>query len=412
MKNKIEIMAPVGSYESLMAAINAGADSVYFGIGHLNMRSRSSKNFDLEDLKKITKIAKKNNVKTYLTLNTIVYDDEINYLKKIVDSAKKNNVDAIIACDMSVINYCREVGMRVHMSTQTNISNIEAVRFYSKFADVIVLARELTLKQISNIVSLIKKENIKGPSGELIKIEIFIHGALCVSISGKCYMSLAQYNYSANRGACLQTCRRAYKVIDEETNEELKIDNKYVMSPKDLCIIRFIDKIIESGVSVFKIEGRGRSPDYVYQVVKSYKEAIELYNQGKLSSKKISYLEENLKKVFNRGFWHGGYYLGNKLGEWSGTYGSKATKEKAFIGIVKHYYSKRKIAEIIIQKEEINISDEILITGTTTGVIESKIKSIMIDGKKIKSVNKGNIVTIPIEKKVRKNDKVYVLKNK
>lgn len=409
---KVEIMAPVGSYESLIAAIKAGADSVYFGIGHLNMRSRSSKNFDLKDLKKITKIARENNIKTYLTLNTIVYDGEIDYLKKVVDSAKKEKVDAIIACDMAVINYCRKVGMRVHMSTQTNISNIEAVKFYSQFADVIVLARELNLEQIKKIVEKIDKENIKGPSGEKIKIEIFVHGALCVSIAGKCYMSLAQYNYSANRGACLQPCRRQYSVKDKETGDELEIDNDYIMSPKDLCIIRFIDQIIKAGVSVFKIEGRGRSPDYVYEVVKVYKEAVELYYEKKLSSEKIKEFEKRLSEVFNRGFWHGGHYLGNKLGEWAGTYGSKATKEKLFIGLINRYYPKLKVAEILMQKEELKINDEILITGTTTGVVKTKIASIRLEDKEVKFVKKGNAITIPLNEKVRKNDKVYLIRDK
>jgi putative protease len=413
MTNKIEIMAPVGSYESLASAIKAGANSVYFGIEQLNMRSRSANNFTIEDLKKIVSIAKKAGVKTYLTVNTIIYNDDIKLMKQILDAAKKTGITAIIACDIAVINYANEINLEVHMSTQTNISNIEAVKFYSKYADVVVLARELTLDQIKNICDEIKKQKITGPSGKLVEIEIFVHGALCVSISGKCYMSLALYNSSANRGACYQTCRRKYRVMDDETGDELVVDNKYIMSPKDLCTIQYIDKLIESGVSVFKIEGRGRSPDYVYAVVKAYKEAVEAVENKTFTENKIKKWEQELATVFNRGFWKGGYYLGNKLGEWAGTYGSKATKEKHFVGLVKHYYPKAKIAEIEMQKESLTTSNEIIITGNTTGVIKGKVESIYINEKPAKTcTKKDKDVTIQVKEKVRKGDKIYVVINR
>tara|TARA_Y100000310_G_C20687571_1_gene820069 strand:+ start:91 stop:1350 length:1260 start_codon:yes stop_codon:yes gene_type:complete len=413
MTNKVEIMAPVGSYESLASAIKAGANSVYFGIEQLNMRSRSAANFTIKDLKKIADIATKADVKTYLTVNTIIYNNDIKLMKQILDSAKSSGISAVIACDVAVINYANEINLEVHMSTQTNISNIEAVKFYSKYADVIVLARELTLEQIKHICDEIKKQKILGPSGKLVEIEIFVHGALCVSISGKCYMSLHQYNSSANRGACYQACRRKYRVMDDETGDELVVDNQYIMSPKDLCTIQYIDKLIESGVSVFKIEGRGRSADYVYTVVKAYKEAVELYNSGKLDSNKIKKLEQELATVFNRGFWKGGYYLGNKLGEWAGTYGSKATKEKHFIGLVKHHFPKAKIAEIEMQKESLKLGDEMLITGETTGVIKGKLESIYVKEKPVSTCSKGDEdVTISVSKKVRKGDKIYVVKDR
>jgi len=406
-------MSPVGSYEALAAAIKAGCNSVYFGIEQLNMRARAANNFTLEDLKKIIKICKGKKVKTYLTLNTVMYDNDLKLMRSICDHAKKEGISAVIACDVAVMEYAKSIGLEVHLSTQANISNIEAVKFYSQFADMVVLARELTLEQIKDICSLIKKEKIKGPKGKLVEVEIFVHGALCVSISGKCYMSLASYNSSANRGACLQNCRRAYKVIDEQTGEELVIDNKYVMSPKDLCTLGFIDKLLDAGVSVLKIEGRGRSPDYVYAVTGAYREAVDSYKKGTFSKEKSDKWIKDVEKVFNRGFWHGGYYLGKKLGEWSGTSGSKATVKKILIGKAVNYFSKPKIAEFVLETDNLKVGDNILITGTTTGVVESKVKEIKIDDKKAKSVKKGESFTIPLSEKVRKNDKLFkIIKRK
>ncbi len=413
--NEIEIMAPAGNFECLAAAIKAGAGSVYFGVEQLNMRARAANNFTLKDLPEIVKICKKASVKTYLTLNTIMYDHDMNLMKKICDEAKKAGVTAVIASDISAISYANSIGLEVHISTQLNVSNMESVKFYSKFADVIVLARELTLSQVKKICDEIKKENITGPSGKLVKIELFAHGALCVAVSGKCYMSLATYNASANRGACLQNCRRSYKVIDEETGDELVVDNKYVMSPSDLCTIGFIDKLMDVGVSVFKLEGRGRSADYVYIVTKCYKEAAETYLNGTYTKEKIQQWTKELESVYNRGFWHGGYYLGKKLGEWSETYGNKATKEKVFVGIAKHYFPKTKIGEFLIQSEKISLGDEIVITGNTTGVIQAKVESLFVNDRPCKlgeTAKQGDVITIRIPERVRENDKLYVIKDK
>ena len=408
----IELMSPVGSYESLAAAIQAKADSIYFGVGELNMRSRAAYNFTVKDLKKIADICKKNNIKSYLTLNVVVYDNEFKAIKKLCDAAKKAKISAVIASDLAVIQYANKIKLPVHISTQANVSNIEAVKFFSKYAGVIVLARELTLEQIRNIAKEIKKQNMRGPNKQLVKIELFIHGAMCVSISGKCQMSLALYNEPANRGKCLQACRRAYRVIDEETGDELVIDNKYVMSPKDLCTIGFIDKLIEAGVSVFKIEGRGRSPEYVYTVTKVYKESVESYFNGSYTKTKIKHWTAELEKVFNRGFWQGGYYLGKKLGEWSGTYGSKAAKEKRYIGLIENYFPKPNAAQIKIESGKLNINDDILITGPTTGVLQFKLESMFVNEKPSKTGKKGWDVTIKIPNKVRKNDKLYIVKAK
>ncbi len=410
MQNKIEVMAPVGSFESLIAAIKAKADSVYFGIEKLNMRARSANNFMLKDLKKIVSICKENKVKCYLTLNIIMYDEDLNLMKKICNRAKEENIDAVIASDISVINYANSIGLRVHCSTQLNVSNIEAVKFYSKYADTIVLARELTIKQIKSICEEIKKQNICGPDKELVKIEIFAHGALCVAIAGKCYMSLTEYNSSANRGACFQNCRRSYRVIDEETGYELNLNNKYVMSPKDLCTISFLNKIIKSGISILKIEGRGRGPEYVFTTTKVYKEAVESIYNKRYTKENIEKWAKELESVFNRGFWHGGYYLGNKLGEWSNSRGNKATKEKSFIGIVKNYFLKPEITEIILQADSLKVNDEILITGPTTGIVKTKVDNIRVNDKNSSFAEKGSLITIPIKEKVRKNDKVFILK--
>ncbi|MFQ5475224.1 MAG: peptidase U32 family protein, partial [Candidatus Nanoarchaeia archaeon] len=331
-----------------MAAIKSGAGSVYFGVGSLNMRSRSAK-FSIEDLEKVAKICEENDVKSYLALNTVMYDEDLDEVKKICDLAKEKGISAVIASDTSVIQYANSVGLEVHMSTQTNISNTEAVKFYSKFADVIVLARELSLDQIKTVCEKIRKDEIKGPSGNLVEIEVFIHGALCVSISGKCYMSLATYEHSANRGACLQNCRRKYRVTDDETGQELIVDNKYIMSPKDLCTIGMIDKLIDAGVKIFKIEGRARGPEYVSTVTRVYKEAIEAVKSSTYTKTKIEKWREELKTVFNRGFWENGYYLGKKTGEWSGAYGSKATTEKIQVGKVIHFFGKNNVAEIAVE---------------------------------------------------------------
>lgn len=409
MKNKdIQILAPVGSYETLQAAIQGGADAVYFGVGHLNMRSRSSANFSLEDLAEIVKICNKNNIASYLAVNTVIYDHEMDNMKKLVDAAKKNKVTAIIASDQSVMNYAHSIGVQVNASTQLNISNIESVKFYAQFVDVIVLARELNLKQVSDIVKEIKKQKIKGPGGELIKIEIFIHGALCMAISGKCYMSLHTYNHSANRGACLQVCRRAYELTDKETGDKLEIDNEYIMSPQDLCTIEFLDQILDTGVSILKIEGRARPPEYVKTVTACYREAVNDYLAGKYTFAKAKKLKKKLATVFNRGFWDG-YYLGKKLGKWSDTYGSKATHKKVYVAKGIKYFDNLKVGEFKVEADSLNIHDSILIIGPTTGVIEAKVKEIRIEDTSVKKAKPGDTISIPIKEKVRKSDKLYKL---
>ena len=421
-KGKVEIMAPAGNFKSLAAAINAGADSVYFGVGTLNMRARGALNFNIKDLKKIAKICKENNVKTYLTVNIVFYDEELKEMRELIDSAKKAGIDAVIAHDMSVISYANKVGMPVHISTQANISNIEAVKYYSKFAGVVVLARELNLEQIKKIYDEIKKQNIKGPSGELVKIEAFVHGALCVSISGKCYMSLAKYNHSANRGDCFQVCRRGYKVTDEEDGSELEIDNKYVMSPKDLSTIAGVDRMIDAGIRVFKIEGRGRGEEYVNTVVKCYRDAINAVENDTYNEEKIKELQNKLNEVFNRGFWEGGYYMGEKTegwsGEladaWAGAYGNQATKQKFSLGKAKHYYPKTGIGEFLIEAGDykIKVGDEILISGKSTGVVECKVEEIYVhngkDAKKVNEAEKGEIITVKVPSKINKSDELYL----
>ncbi|MCL2260606.1 MAG: U32 family peptidase [Fibromonadales bacterium] len=399
-----EILAPVGSYESLMAAINAGANSVYFGVENLNMRARNSVNFSLEDLAKIIAICKKHNVKSYLTLNTVIYDNETERMRQIVDAAV--GIDAIIASDMAVLNYAHKKGIALHASTQLNISNIEAVEFFSAFCDVMVLARELTLAQVADIIKEIERRQIRGPSGNLVKIEIFCHGALCMAVSGKCYLSLHHYNHSANRGDCFQICRRGYLAKDLETDEELVIDNKYIMSPKDLCTIEFIDKIIEAGVSILKIEGRARAPEYVKTTVECYKQAVErpLTKEEKLS------LKEKLSTVFNRGFWDG-YYLGQRLGEWSDVHGTKAARTKIYLGKVTNYFSKIEVAEIIFETgEELCVGEDVLIIGPTTGVVEQKAEELRENEGNIPKVQKFSLFSMPVKKMVRKGDKLYKLK--
>ena len=409
---QIEIMAPAGSYDSLTAALDAGANSVYFGIEQLNMRAKAANNFKTEDLPKIVEMCKAKNVKTYLTLNTILYDHDITLMKKICDNAKETGITAVIASDLAAITYANSIGLEIHISTQLNVTNIEEVKFFSKFADVIVLARELTFKQVKHIYDEIKKEDIRGPKGNLVEIELFAHGALCVAVSGKCYMSLATNNSSANRGACTQNCRRKYRVIDDETGDELVIDNKYIMSPKDLCTIGFIDKIVDSGVTVLKLEGRGRSPDYVATVAKVYRDAVNAYLVDEYTDEKIAKWTKELETVYNRGFWHGGYYLGKKLGEWSGEYGSQATKENIFLGRSTTYFVKAKVAEFLIETKEVAVGDEILITGPTTGVIRMTIDELRVDGKPSNKAVKGDTLTIPLDKRVRKNDKLFLVKDR
>lgn len=406
---RAELLSPAGSYESLYSAIRAGADSVYFGAGDLNMRSRSSFNFKEDDIYKVARICKKHKVKSYLALNTVIYDEEIEKVKNILSSAKKAKISAIIASDISVIVLARQMGLTVHISVQANVSNIETLRFFSKYADVIVLARELSLDQITAITRKIVEENICGPSGALVKIEIFAHGALCVSISGKCYMSLATHNASANRGACYQNCRRSYKVIDEIDGHELVLDNKYIMSPKDICLIRCLDKIVESGVSILKIEGRGRSADYVFAVIKAYREALNAIDSGQYNVENIQRWEKEISNVFNRGFWHGGYYLGNSLEMWSNNPDNKSEKKKTRAGIVTNYFSKIKIAEIDLRERELKVGDEVLIIGTTTGAINHVIENIRFEEKDVNSAPKGSIISIPISQKVRKNDSIFIL---
>ncbi|MBR9699783.1 U32 family peptidase [Candidatus Woesearchaeota archaeon] len=406
-----EIMAPAGSFESLHAAIKAGAGSVYFGVGQLNMRSRSA-NFKEEDLEKVAEVCKEHKVRSYLALNTIVYDEDIPLMKELCDRAKKAGVSAVIASDISAMEYACSISLEVHCSTQCNISNFDAVKFYSRYADVVVLARELSLEQINNISEHIKKEQIKGPKGERVQIELFVHGALCVSISGHCYMSLATYNHSANRGECLQNCRRAYRVTDDETGDELVIDNKYVMSPKDLCTIGFLDKIIGAGASILKIEGRGRAPEYVHTTVRAYVEAVLGVEDGSYDEDKIKKWMGQLKGVYNRGFWEGGFYLGKKLGEWSGAYGSQATKEKHYIGKVLNYFPKVGVMEIVLESMNLAKGEEMMVSGPTTGVVSFNGSVIVKDEKEVDEAKKGESITLRVPDKVRKNDKVFVIKER
>jgi putative protease len=407
-QKNIEIMSPVGSYESLMAAIQAKANSVYFGIENLNMRSNSVYNFTLNNLKEIVEIAHQNNIKAYLTVNTIIYDEDIELMKTIIDTAVKNNIDAIIASDMAAIEYAYGNGAEVHISTQMNISNFEAVKYFSKYCDVIVLARELNINQIKSIYNSIVREKITGPKGNLIRLELFAHGALCMSISGKCYLSLHEYNKSANRGECLQLCRRGYTVTDKETQRQLDIENEYIMSPKDLCTIDFLDKIIDAGISVLKIEGRARSPEYVKTVTECYREAVSSIREGNYNKEKIEEWKTRLSKVFNRGFWDG-YYLGRRLGEWSNVYGSKATIKKVYVGKCNNYFSKIKVAEFIIETGSMKVGDKILIIGPSTGVIETNVTEIRVDYKNVDETKKGERCSIPVENTIRRNDKLYIL---
>ncbi|MCC7332326.1 MAG: U32 family peptidase [Flavobacteriales bacterium] len=407
MDSKIEIMAPAGSFESLMAAIQGRADSIYFGIEQLNMRAKAANNFTFDDLEQIAHLCSSNGVRSYLTLNTIIYDHDLSVMKRIVDKAKTVGISAVIASDQAVINYASSIGFEVHISTQTNVTNLETIKFFAHFADVMVLARELSLKQVKDITDGIIKDNVKGPSGNLVEIEIFAHGALCMAVSGKCYLSLHTNNSSANRGACVQNCRRTYEVKDEEGNEMI-IDNEYIMSSKDLCTIGFIDEIINSGVKVLKIEGRGRSPEYVKTVTECYKDAVESYAEGSYTKEKIANWEKKLATVYNRGFWDG-YYLGQKLGEWSDGYGSQATTRKKYLGNGIKYFPKINVAEFQMETHSLSVGDKILIIGPTTGVIETTIKELRIGNENVLKVEKGDNFSTPINEIVRPSDKLYKL---
>ncbi len=406
MHQNVEIMAPVGSWESLQAAIQAKADSIYFGMDALNMRSHSAHNFTLDELPEIIRICKENQVKAYVTLNTIIYDEDLPVMRNLCNHIRDSGAQAVIASDLAVLEYAHSIGLPVHISTQQNVCNLEAVRFFSRYSDVVVLARELTLNQIRSIRDGIARDQIKGPSNELVRIELFVHGALCVAVSGKCYMSLMEHNQSANRGKCTQVCRRKYRVIDEQSQSELVLDNQYVMSPKDLCTIDWVDQMLAAGVSVLKIEGRGKAAEYVYTVVRAYREAVESVREGTYSQEKKNSWKEQLKTVYNRGFWEGGYYLGKEMGEWSASSGSQATEIKTLIGKVTNYFSNLQIAEIKLESGRCKIGDRMLIIGPTTGVLEIKVESLH------ESTENNNIITCPIASKVRKNDRVYLVEDR
>ncbi len=403
-----EIMSPVGSYESLMAAIQGGADSIYFGIEGLNMRSRSSNNFTTDDLRKIASVCHDHGVKSYLTVNTIIYDEDISLMGEIINAAKEAEISAIIAADVAAMNYANTIGQEVHLSTQLNITNIEALKFYARFADVVVLARELNLDQVREIYNQIIEQQIKGPGGELIRIEMFCHGALCMAVSGKCYLSLHEMNYSANRGACMQICRRGYTVKDKESNVELDVENQYIMSPKDLKTIHFMNKMMDAGVRVFKIEGRARGPEYVRIVTECYKEAVKAYCDGTFSEEKIKNWDEHLQSVFNRGFWSG-YYLGQRLGEWSSKYGSNATKKKVYVAKGIKYFSNLGVAEFEMESQTLQVGDEILITGPTTGALMQTIEEIRVDLKPVEETKRGERFSFKVNQKVRPSDRMYKL---
>lgn len=408
-RNDIIVLAPVGSFESLRAAAQGGADAVYFGVEQLNMRARSANNFTVEDLKEIASICQEAEMKSYLTVNTILYNHDLSLMKNIVQTAKDNGINAVIAMDHAVINFANNIGMPVHISTQTNITNIESVKFYAQFADVMVLSRELTLMQVAQICQAVEKEQIKGPSGNLVKIEVFVHGALCMAVSGKCYMSLHTHNSSANRGACKQNCRRTYTVEDEEGNQ-LKIDNEYIMSPKDLCTIGFLDKIVESGVQVLKIEGRSKGPDYVKEVTECYREAVESILDGSYTSSKVEEWMGRLENVYNREFW-GGYFLGKKMGEWTDAQGSKAKKRKHYVGVGVKYFGKIGIGEFKLKSGKLAVGDEIYITGPTTGIVQTTVQNLRLNDEEVKEVKAGDNFSMPISEKIRNSDKLFKIES-
>lgn len=407
----IEIMAPAGNFESLVAAIQGGADSVYFGVGNLNMRSHSANNFEVDSLPEIARICREAGVKSYLTLNIVIYDKDLESMKQTLDAAVEAGISAVIASDIAVILYARERGMEVHISTQLNVSNIESVRYHARFADVVVLARELTLFQVKDIYDAILKERITGPSGELVRLELFCHGALCMAVSGKCYLSLHEYNASANRGSCYQICRRSYEVKDKETGNTLEIDNEYIMSPKDLSTIAFVDKIIDSGVRVLKIEGRARAPEYVKMVASAYRRAADAVCNGTYNAGFVGVLQQELSSVFNRGFWDG-YYQGARLGEWSDVYGNKATRKKSYVGKVTNFFSNLSVAEVLIETGEISKGDLILIIGPSTGVIEHTVDEIRVALKEVQKSVKGEYCSIPLPQgvRLRRSDKIYLFR--
>lgn len=405
-RSDFEIMAPVGSYESLAAAIDAGTDAVYFGVEGLNMRSRSSANFTLDDLRAIAARCGEHGVRTYLTLNTIMYDADLDRMRAVVDAVAEAGITAVIASDIAAIMYAASRGVEVHISTQCNISNVEAVRFYSQWADVVVLARELSLDQVAAIAKTIRRDDIRGPRGELVRIEMFCHGALCMAVSGKCYLSLHQMNSSANRGACTQICRRGYEVTDLETGDKLRVDNKYIMSPKDLKTIHFLDRMIDAGVTVFKIEGRARGPEYVATAVRCYSEAIDAICDGSYGAETVAGWDERLGRIFNRGFWDG-YYLGQRLGEWSGKYGSSATRVKHYVAKGVKYYSRLGVGEFVMEAGELHVGDEIIITGPTTGAMMITVDDIRVDCRSVERAVKGDAFSIPVPAKIRPSDRLY-----
>ncbi len=407
MERQIEIMAPAGNFEALMAAIQGGANSIYFGVENLNMRSHSANNFTMADLPEITRICSEYNVKSYLTLNIIMYNEDLEKGKQTLQAALEAGVSAVIASDISVILYARQIGLEVHISTQANISNIEAVRFYSQFADVVVLARELNMEQVKEIHNQIIEQNICGPSGRLVEIEMFCHGALCMAVSGKCYLSLHEYNHSANRGSCFQICRRGYEVTDLETGRQLEVDNKYIMSPKDLCTIEFMDKMFNAGVKVFKIEGRARGAEYVKKVASAYRRAADLLEEGTFTPEKAEEFKKELEEVFNRGFWDG-YYQGARLGEWSKVYGSNATRKKTYIGKVTNYFSNIGVAEILVEAAPISVGQHLMIIGPTSGVVEMDLEEIRVELQPAQNASQGTHCSIPCPQRVRRADKVYL----
>ena len=406
-EGQLEIMAPAGNFECLQAAIQGGADSVYFGIGRLNMRSHSANNFAAEDLAEVCRICRENDVRSYLTLNITLYNEDLEDMRRTLQLAREAGISAVIASDMAAISYARSLGLEVHISTQLSISNSESLRFYAQFADVVVLARELTLVQVKEIKRIIDEEHICGPGGKPLRIELFCHGALCMAVSGKCYLSLHEYNASANRGSCYQVCRRGYEVTDLETGSQLVVDNKYIMSPRDLCTIEFMDRIIDAGVTVFKIEGRARSSEYVKTVTQAYRQAADAVEDGSYTPQLAASLKARLETVFNRGFWDG-YYLGAKMGQWSEVYGNRATRVKRYVGKITNYFEKIGVAEILMETGSLSVGDTIVISGPTTGVYEAEVPEIRVDLKPVATAVKGELCSIPVSVKLRRSDKVFL----